>query len=65
MDTIINPNLCDKPLFVEIFTEADDDAYSMKILTTLKKSTTGSAKQIIKNIIGTKNIQKVKDALGK
>lgn len=65
IDTITSPEQLEKPLFVEVFTTSDDDAESMKELTTLIKSTKGIAKDIAKTLLGSKNIQRIKNTLGK
>lgn len=64
LDYITSPENYERPLFVEVFTNVDDDAEGLRILTTLQKSAKGTAKEFAKNILGAKNIQRIKNSFG-
>ena len=64
IDRITSAKALSKPLFVEVFTEVDDDAEALKKLTTLQRSTKGAAKELAKSILGAKNLQRLKNTLG-
>ena len=64
IEYITSSNLHDKPLFVELFTEVDDDAEALRMLTNLQKSAKGMAKEFAKSLLGAKNIQKIKNSFG-
>lgn len=65
IDDVVAPPVGQKPILVEVFTESDDDAFSIKILTNLEKSTKGLAKEMAKSLLGAKNVQRLKDAIRK
>ena len=51
----------DKPILFEIFTNQEEESEALKIINNLQVD----AKSVIKNIIGEKNIKKVKKILGR
>lgn len=65
LEKLTGPSISDKPLLVEVFTKVEDDAEAMRILTNLDKTVLGTAKQLAKNFLGGRNIQKIKDSLSK
>ena len=65
METFVQPELTDKPLLFEIFTNEDNENFAQKILDNLRVSVGGGAKNLAKNLIGTKNIQKIKKILNR
>ena len=62
VDKITSEEKRNKPLFVEVFTEAKDDASALKEMTTILTSTKGAIKELAKSILGAKNIQKIKNS---
>ena len=65
VDKITLPTLTEKPMLVEIFTTDTDESNALKIMCTLKKDTNTLIKDKVKNIIGPKNIQKLKKIIKK
>lgn len=63
IDKFTNPMIGDKPMIVEAFTESTDETEAHKLLSTLVTSTKSGAKKIVKNILGEKGVNKVKNIL--
>ena len=56
----VQPNLTEKPILFEVFTDEDQENSAQKLLDNLRVSASGGAKNLAKNLIGSKNIQKIK-----
>ncbi len=63
MDTFVQPELTEKPIIFEVFTDEDGENSAQKILDNLRIPLSGKAKNLAKNIIGTENVQKIKKIL--
>ena len=63
LDTFVQPNLTEKPIIFEIFTDENMENSAQKILDNLRMSASGGAKNLAKNLIGSKNVQKIKKML--
>ncbi len=63
MNTFIQPELTEKPILFEVFTDEDSENSAQKLLDNLRVSASGGAKNLAKNLIGSKNIQKIKRIL--
>lgn len=55
----------DKSIILEVFTETNDETQALKMLQVLEVDAKIQAKDIIKNMVGKKNIKKIKDMLKK
>lgn len=64
-EEFISPQMVDRPIIFEIFTNHEDESEAIKILQNLEVNLEGSAKKIIKGIIGQDNASKLKKMLGK
>lgn len=51
----------DKPIIFEVFTNSEDESEALKIIDNLDRN----IKSVVKNMIGTKNIKKIRQMLGK
>ena len=65
LDTFVQPDLTEKPLLFEIFTDEEQENAAQKILDNLRISASVGAKNLAKNLIGSKNVQKIKSILNK
>lgn len=63
LDAFVQPNLTEKPILFEVFTDEDQENAAQKLLDNLRVSASGGAKNLAKNLIGSKNIQKIKNIL--
>lgn len=65
LDTFVQPNPTEKPIIFEIFTDENMENSAQKILDNLRVSASGGAINLAKNLIGSKNVQKIKKVLNK
>lgn len=63
VDTFVQPELAEKPILLEVFTDENAENAAQKVLDNLRVSASGSAKSLAKNLLGSKNIQKIKNIL--
>lgn len=61
----VNPNQLDSPMVLEIFTETEDETEALKIVSQLEVSSSESVKNIVKNMVGQKGIDKIKKFIKK
>lgn len=61
----VSPQMADQPILFEVFTNPEDESEAIKLLQNLDSDLEGSAKKIIKDIIGQENATKLKKLLGK
>ena len=59
------PELTEKPMLFEIFTDSQDESDALKIMQHLETSPAGTAKAIAKGILGEKGVATVKKLLSK
>lgn len=59
------PEITDKPMLFEAFTDSKDESDALKIIYELEISTVSAAKNTVKNILGENNIRKIKKVIGK
>lgn len=60
LPSFIQPNLTEKPILLEVFTDEKQENDAQKSVDNLGVSFTGAAKQIAKNILGPKGVESVK-----
>ena len=65
VERFLTPELTDKPMVFEVFTDHKCESDAIKIMNNLEVSATGSAKQLVKNVLGEKGVQAVKKILNK
>lgn len=59
----ISPDLTDKPIILEVFTESHDDSNAFDIISKIEMDSKGQAKDAIKNIIGERGISFMKKVI--
>lgn len=64
-DVFWNPNLYEKPVLLEVFTETKDESNALEIIYNLRKYAGSSAKDIAKSILGENSIRKIKSIIRK
>ena len=65
VETFTNPEIGDKPILFEIFTDYQDETDAIEILQTLETDATVTSKNAIKKILGEKGVQAVKKVLNR
>ena len=65
LDTFVQPNLTEKPIIFEVFTEEDLENSAQRILDNLCTSVSGSTVNFAKKVIGSKNVQKIKKIINR
>ena len=65
VERFLTPKLTDKPMVFEVFTDHQSESDAIKIMNNLEVSATGSAKQLVKNVLGEKRVQIVKKIINK
>lgn len=65
LDTFVQPDLTGKPILFEVFTDEEQENAAQKLLDNLRISASGGAKKFAKDLIGSKNVQKIKNILNK
>lgn len=61
----LTPELTDKPMVFEVFTDSQCESDALEIMNHLEVSPAASAKQIAKNMLGEKGVQTIKKILNK
>lgn len=59
------PEITDKPMLFEVFTDSKNESDALKIIHELEISTVGAAKNTVKNILGEKGVSAIKKILNK
>lgn len=60
MSSFLCPNLGNRPMVLEVFTESSDESKALEMVTTLNKPASAEAKKRIKDLIGDEGIKKIK-----
>lgn len=61
----LEPEVTDKPMVFEVFTDSDDESDALKVMQRIEVSADGKAKQVLRKALGQKGINTVKKILGK
>jgi 2-succinyl-5-enolpyruvyl-6-hydroxy-3-cyclohexene-1-carboxylate synthase len=61
----VSPEVTDKPMVFEVFTDSVNETEALKMLFSLEVSASNAAKGAIKKVLGDKGVKAVKDILGK
>ena len=64
-DRFVAPEITDRPILFEVFTDSKDESDALRAVHNIEKSVRGSAKHMIKSVLGPNTISKVKAVLGK
>lgn len=65
VERFLTPELTNKPMVFEVFTDHQCESDALRIMNNLEISTSGAAKHLAKNILGEKGVQAVKKLLNK
>lgn len=65
LERFLTPDLTDRPMFLEVFTDSQDESDALKILRSIEVSAEGQAKQIAKRVLGDSGVKFAKKVLGK
>jgi 2-succinyl-5-enolpyruvyl-6-hydroxy-3-cyclohexene-1-carboxylate synthase len=60
-----NPDIGDKPIIFEVFTDEQDESNSLKIMNSIELSPENKRKETIKKIIGKRNAHRIKQIVDK
>ena len=58
--TFINPEITDKPILFEVFTDAHDDTEALRKINSIEEKAGSGVKKMIKGIIGQDTVNKIK-----
>ena len=58
-DTFFSPEPKDRPVVFEVFTDSDDESDAIRLLRTTLADSTGSLKQLARNVLGDKLTSKI------
>jgi len=59
----LEPEVTDKPMVFEVFTDSDDESDALKIMQRIEVSAEGKAKQVLREVLGQKGIDTVKNII--
>ena len=65
VDYFISPEMYDKPVVFEIFTDSKDESDAYYVMRNLDVSATGVAKNLVKKTLGDKGVKTIKKILNK
>lgn len=63
-DRFFTAEMTDQPMFLEVFTDSQEESDALKIMNTLEASMAGTAKSAVKKLLGEQGIQTIKKVLG-
>ena len=63
LDRFVSPEITDKPMFFEVFTTSEDESDSLKAIRHSVSNASGQARNIVRDIIGSKGVKLVKKIL--
>lgn len=65
LECFVSAEMYDKPVIFEVFTNSEDESEALYIMNNLEVSATGTAKKMVKNLLGDKGVQAVKSLISK
>ena len=65
VDRFLIPEITDRPMILEVFTDNADESEAIRIINNLNVSTTGMMRSTAKEILGEKGIKIIKKILNK
>lgn len=63
LDRFVSPERTDKPMFFEVFTTSEDESDSLKAIRHSVSNASGQARNIVRDLIGSKGVKLVKKIL--
>lgn len=65
LDRFVTPELTDKPMILECFTTNEDESDSLRTIYESVSNSTGTARNIVRNVLGQKGVDVAKKILGR
>lgn len=65
VERFLFPDLTDRPMLFEVFTDSKDESEALRILYNIETSTKGAAKKLVKGVLGEKGTAALKELLKK
>lgn len=65
VDRFLTPEITEHPMLFEVFTDSKDESDALKILYNIETSTKGTAKKLVKDVLGEKGTAALKGLLKK
>ena len=65
VDRFLTPEITDRSMLFEVFTDSKDESDALKILYNIETSTKGTAKKLVKDMLGEKGTAALKGLLKK
>ena len=65
LERFLTPEITDRPMLFEVFTNNEDESEAIRMMNTLNVSASGMAKELTKAVLGEKGKNMVKKMLGK
>lgn len=65
IDRFITPEITDKPMLLEVFTDSKDESDALYAIQHIRLDAKSKAREMAKNMLGEKGIKKIKSILGK
>lgn len=65
VDRFLTPGITDRPMLFEVFTDSKDESDVLEILYNIETSTKGTAKKLVKDVLGEKGTAALKGLLKK
>ena len=62
-ERFLTPEITDRPMLLEVFTDSQEESDALKVMNTLETSVAGSAKNAVKKLLGEQGIQTIKKVL--
>ena len=65
IDRFLTPEVTDRPMLFEVFTDSKDESDVLKLLYNIETNTKGTAKKVVKEVLGEKGTAVLKGLLKK
>ena len=65
VDRFLTPEITDRPMLFEVFTDSKDESNALKIHYNIETSTKGTAKKLVKDMLGEKGTAAIQELLKK
>ena len=65
LNRFLTPELTDRPMLFEVFTESENESNANEMLQSIRKNVAGKASQLIREVMGDKGVATIKKILGK
>ena len=63
LDRFLAPELTDRPMLFEVFTNNEDESEAIRMMRNMNVSAKGVLKEVVKNVVGEKGVEKIKKIL--